>query len=103
VCATRDASPSIFSAYTFGPMYSPRTGGRYNGVRPSKRAVASIKENIRRQLRPGNQAPWEEIARDLNRADRRRREQKRSIKSGTKLAVRQGFEPWIQVLARITV
>jgi RNA-directed DNA polymerase len=59
-----------FLGYTFGPMYSPRTGGRYNGVRPSKKAVASIKDNIRRQLRPGNQAPWEEVARALNRTVR---------------------------------
>jgi len=28
---------------------------------------------------------------------------KRSINPGTKLAVRQGFEPWIQLLGRITV
>ena len=59
-----------FLGYTFGPMYSPRTGGRYNGVRPSTKAVASIKDNIRRRLRPGNQAPWEEVARDLNRTVR---------------------------------
>ena len=25
-----------FLGYTFGPMYSPRTGGRYNGARPSQ-------------------------------------------------------------------
>ena len=59
-----------FLGYTFGPMYSPRTGGRYNGARPSKRAVASIKEAIRRRLRPGNQAPWEDVVRDLNRTVR---------------------------------
>jgi hypothetical protein len=28
---------------------------------------------------------------------------KRSINPGRKLAVRQGFEPWIQLLGRITV
>jgi hypothetical protein len=28
-------------------MYSPRTGGRYNGVRPSKKAVASMRDAIR--------------------------------------------------------
>jgi RNA-directed DNA polymerase len=56
-----------FLGYTFGPMYSPRTGGRYNGARPSKKAVASIKERIRRRLRPGNHAPWDDVARDLNR------------------------------------
>ena len=31
------------------------------------------------------------------------RMQKRSMNPGTKLAVRQGFEPWVQVLARTTV
>ena len=56
-----------FLGYTFGPMYSPRTGGRYNGARPSKKAVASIKERIRRRLRPGNHAPWDDVARDVNR------------------------------------
>ncbi len=56
-----------FLGYTFGPMYSPRTGGRYNGARPSRKAVASIKEHIRRRLRPGNHAPWDDVARDLNR------------------------------------
>jgi RNA-directed DNA polymerase len=59
-----------FLGYTFGPMYSPRTGGRYNGARPSKKAVASIKENIRRRLRPGNQAPWEDVVRSVNRTVR---------------------------------
>ena len=59
-----------FLGYTFGPMYSPRTGGRYNGARPSKQAVASIKERIRQRLRPGNQAPWEEVVHALNRTVR---------------------------------
>jgi RNA-directed DNA polymerase len=59
--------PFDFLGYTFGPMYSPRTGGRYNGARPSKKAIASIKEAIRGRLRNGNQAPWEEVVRSLNR------------------------------------
>jgi RNA-directed DNA polymerase len=59
-----------FLGYTFGPLYSPRTGGRYNGARPSTKAVASIKDTIRQRLRPGNQAPWEEVARDVNRTVR---------------------------------
>jgi RNA-directed DNA polymerase len=59
-----------FLGYTFGPMYSPRTGGRYNGVRPSKKAVASIRVAIRQRLRPGNQAPWEDIVRTVNRTVR---------------------------------
>jgi RNA-directed DNA polymerase len=59
-----------FLGYTFGPMYSPRTGGRYNGARPSKKAIASIKGAIRKQLRNGNQAPWEEVVSRLNRTVR---------------------------------
>ncbi len=59
-----------FLGYTFGPMYSPRTGGRYNGARPSKKAIASIKGAIRQGLRPGNQAPWAEVVSRLNRTVR---------------------------------
>jgi hypothetical protein len=59
-----------FLGYTFGPMHSPRTGGRYNGAQPSKKAVASIRERIRSRLRPGIQAPWEEVAGALNRTVR---------------------------------
>jgi RNA-directed DNA polymerase len=59
-----------FLGYTFGPLYSPRTGRRYLGARPSQKAVASITDNIRQRLRPGNQGPWEEVARDLNRTVR---------------------------------
>ena len=69
VCNAR-CEPFDFLGYTFGPLYSPRTGGRYNGARPSRKAVASIKDTIRRRLRPGNHAPWEEVARDLNRTVR---------------------------------
>ena len=32
VCDAR-CEPFDFLGYTFGPMYSPRTGGRYNGAR----------------------------------------------------------------------
>jgi hypothetical protein len=68
----RDARCDAFDflGYTFGPMYSPRTGGRYDGVRPSQKAVASIQGAIRHRLRPGNQAPWEDVARTLNRTVR---------------------------------
>ena len=69
VCNAR-CEPFDFLGYTFGPMYSPRTGERYHGARPSQKAVASIKDNIRQRLRPGNQGPWEEVARDVNRTVR---------------------------------
>jgi RNA-directed DNA polymerase len=69
VCNAR-CEPFTFLGYTFGPMHSPRTGGSYNGAQPSQKAVASIKERIRRRLRRGNQAPWEEVADALNRTVR---------------------------------
>jgi len=66
VCDAR-CEPFTFLGYTFGPMHSPRTGRCYNGAQPSRKAVAAIKERIRSRLRPGLQAPWEEVARALNR------------------------------------
>jgi RNA-directed DNA polymerase len=69
VCDARCASFD-FLGYTFGPMHSPRTGGRYIGARPSQKAVASIRDKIRRRLRPGNQAPLPEVVRALNRTVR---------------------------------
>ena len=69
VCHAR-CEPFTFLGYTFGPLYSPRTGGRYNGAQPSKKAVASIKERIRSRLQPGIQAPWEEVVCALNRTVR---------------------------------
>src|SRR5262249_45849728 len=64
VCNAR-CNPFDFLGYTFGPMYSPRTGGCYLGARPSRKAVASIKDAIRQRLWRGNPAPWEELVRDL--------------------------------------
>jgi hypothetical protein len=69
VCSAR-CEPFTFLGYTFGPMYSPRTGGRYNGAQPSKKAIARIKERIRGHLRAGNTAPWEDVVVPLNRSVR---------------------------------
>jgi len=69
VCNARRESFD-FLGYTFGPLYSPRTGGHYHGAQPSRKAVASIRKNIRRRLWRGNQAPWEDVARELNRTVR---------------------------------
>jgi len=69
VCDAR-CEPFTFLGYTFGPMHSPRTGGRYIGARPSNKAIAHIKERIRHHLRPGNQAPWHEVVVPLNRTVR---------------------------------
>ena len=59
--------PFEFLGYRFGIMYSPRTGGRYFGATPSKRAIARLREGVRGRLHPGNQAPWPEVAKRLNR------------------------------------
>src|SRR5262249_15316016 len=69
VCHARSASFDSLG-YTFGPLYSPRTGGCYPGARPSRKAVASIKDAVRHRLWRGNPASWEELVRDLNRTVR---------------------------------
>lgn len=55
-----------FLGYTFGPTYSRRNGHRFIGAGPSKKSVKKFRANIRGTLRPGNHAPWEEIAAELN-------------------------------------
>ena len=59
-----------FLGYRLGPLYSPRTGGRYIGASPSKRATRHIKEQVRAILQPGNQSRWEVVAARLNAAVR---------------------------------
>jgi len=55
-----------FLGYTFGKMYSPRTGGAYFGARPSKKAIAKLRDKLRVILRPTNQKPWPLITKELN-------------------------------------
>src|SRR5438876_10155964 len=56
-----------FLGYTFGPLRSWKTGHRYLGAMPGKKAVKRVKGRIRQILRPGNQEPREEVVADLNR------------------------------------
>jgi RNA-directed DNA polymerase len=56
-----------FLGYTFGPLRSRRTGRTYLGASPSKPAVARVKEKVRRILHRGNMAPWDDVAKTLNR------------------------------------
>jgi RNA-directed DNA polymerase len=64
----RDARRESFDflGYTFGPLYSPRTGSRYLGATPSKKAVKRIKDAVHQHLRRGNMAPAPEVVRRLN-------------------------------------
>ena len=65
----RDARKERFNflGYSFGPHYSPRTGGRYLGSSPSKKSVARLKPRISAILHRGNKEPWEEVCAKLNR------------------------------------
>jgi RNA-directed DNA polymerase len=56
-----------FLGYSFGPHYSPRTGGRYLGTSPSKKSVTRLKARISAILQRGNSAPWGDICKKLNR------------------------------------
>lgn len=56
-----------FLGYELGPMVSSLTGRRYLGAQPSKKALESIREKVRKILRPGRCEPWTEIRDELNR------------------------------------
>jgi RNA-directed DNA polymerase len=59
--------PFDFLGYTFGPMTSRKTGGRYLGAAPSRKALARARQNVRAALRPGNHAPLSEVVAAVNR------------------------------------
>ena len=64
--AFKAAGPPFFG-YTFGPMVHRPTGRVYVGAQPSRRAVARLRERVRGIVRSGNQAPWPEVVRQVNR------------------------------------
>lgn len=59
--------PFTFLGYTFGPLRYRKDGHEYLGAAPAKKAVQRVKGRIRGILRPGNQAPWDEVRSELNR------------------------------------
>ena len=59
--------PFDFLGYTFGPMVHRPTGRTYVAAQPSRQAMARLRERVRGILRPGNQAPWPEVVRHVNR------------------------------------
>jgi RNA-directed DNA polymerase len=67
--SVRDAWRESFDllGYTFGPMYSPRSGKRYLGATPSKKAIRRFRENVHARLRRSNLAPEGEVVTQLNR------------------------------------
>jgi RNA-directed DNA polymerase len=56
-----------FLGHTFGPERFRKDGHWYLAAKPSKRAVARVKEKLRLILRRGNVSPWEEVVGALNR------------------------------------
>jgi RNA-directed DNA polymerase len=60
------SEPFTFLGYTFGPLHYRKDGHRYLGAAPAQKAVQRIKGRIRGILRPGNQAPWDEVVAELN-------------------------------------
>jgi RNA-directed DNA polymerase len=64
----RDARRESFDflGYTFGPHCWRKTGQRYLGASPSKKAIQKLKEGIHKKLRPCEVGPWEEVCESLN-------------------------------------
>jgi hypothetical protein len=60
-------TPFVFLGYTFGPTVHRPTGRVYLAAQPSQKATARLRERIRTILGPGNQAPWPEVVRQVNR------------------------------------
>ena len=56
-----------FLGYTFGPMVHRPTGEQYLAARPSKKAVARLRQKVREVMKPGNTAPWPEVVTRVNR------------------------------------
>ena len=55
-----------FLGYTFGPMRHWRTGKRFLGAQPSKKAQKRLKEKVNTLLYRGNPVPWPELRIRLN-------------------------------------
>jgi RNA-directed DNA polymerase len=60
-------TPFDFLGYTFGPTVHRPTGRTYLAAQPSRTATARLRVRVRGILRPGNQAPWPDVVRQVNR------------------------------------
>ena len=56
-----------FLGYEFGVVVNTRTGRRFLGAKPSKRALEQIREKVKQTLWRGRTERWEEIRDELNR------------------------------------
>jgi RNA-directed DNA polymerase len=56
-----------FLGYTLGSARSPVDGHWYLAAKPSKKSLQRVKATVRGVLSRGNQHPWPDVVRDLNR------------------------------------
>lgn len=56
-----------FLGYSFGPERYRKDGHWYLAAQPCDRAIKRVKERVGALLRPGNQNPWDNVVRQLNR------------------------------------
>jgi RNA-directed DNA polymerase len=56
-----------FLGYELGPLVYKKTGQKYLGARPSKKAMEHARKEVSRILRRGRTERWEEIQGELNR------------------------------------
>jgi RNA-directed DNA polymerase len=56
-----------FLGYSFGPERYRKDGHWYLAAQPCDRAIRQVKESVAALLRPGNQEPWQEVVKRLNR------------------------------------
>ena len=56
-----------FLGYELGPMVFKKTGERYLGARPSKKALEKAREKVSALLWRGRNEPWEKLRGELNR------------------------------------
>jgi RNA-directed DNA polymerase len=65
----RDAHRDCFDflGYTFGPQVHRLTGRTSLAARPSRKAVAQLRDRVRAVLAPENTRPWPEVAAAMNR------------------------------------
>jgi RNA-directed DNA polymerase len=56
-----------FLGYSFGPERYRKDGHWYLAAQPCDRAIQRVKERVGALLQPGNQDPWDNVVRRLNR------------------------------------
>ena len=86
-----------FLGYEFGPEVHHRTGRRYLAAQPSAKSIQRAKEKVKAVLHPGNQDPWDEVVKQLNRI---LRGWTNYFSIGTRWPAYQAIEKYVEERAR---